>query len=86
MNDLKIELKTLIITTLKLDDTTPEDIDDTAPLFREGLALDSIDALELTVTLEKRYQLSIPDEQVGKQAFASIEALAAFIAEHRKDM
>jgi acyl carrier protein len=84
MNELKQELKQLLIQTLKLE-VTPESIVESAPLFGEGLALDSIDALELTVALEKRYRLAIPDATVGKQAFASVDALAAFVAENRKD-
>jgi acyl carrier protein len=85
MDELKRELKELIIESLKLEDVTPEEIEDEEPLFREGLGLDSIDALELTVALEKGYKLSIPDEEVGKRAFASISALAAFVADKRKD-
>jgi acyl carrier protein len=85
MDELKHELKTLIIETLKLEDVTTEDIVDEQALFRDGLGLDSIDALELTVALEKRYKLSIPDEEVGKKAFASVNALATFVAEHRTD-
>jgi acyl carrier protein len=85
MNELKRELKVLIIDTLKLEETTPESIDDDQPLFGEGLGLDSIDALELTVALERRYRLSIGDEQVGRRAFASLSALASFVAEHRQD-
>lgn len=85
MSDLARELKTLIIETLKLEDVSADDIVDDAPLFRDGLGLDSIDALELTVALEKRYRLSIPDEQVGKQAFASLNALVRFVSEHRRD-
>jgi len=86
MDALKQELKQLIIQTLKLEETTPESIVDGAPLFGEGLGLDSIDALELTVALEKRYLLTIPDAQVGKQAFASIDALCAFVTSNRKDL
>ena len=78
--DLKTELKLLMIETLKLEDLTPEEIEDDQPLFGEGLELDSIDALELTVALEKRYGLAIPDEEVGKRAFASVNALADFVA------
>lgn len=83
LNDLKAELKQLMIETLKLEDVTAEEIEDDQPLFGEGLELDSIDALELTVALEKRYGLAIPDEEVGKRAFASVNALAAFVAEKR---
>lgn len=84
LSDLKAELKQLMIETLKLDDVTPEEIEDDQPLFGAGLELDSIDALELTVALEKRYGLAIPDEEVGKRAFASVEALAVFVAENKK--
>ena len=58
--DLVLELKKLIINTLKLEDITPEDIEDDAPLFGEGLGLDSIDALELVVSLEKPTESSSP--------------------------
>ena len=85
MQELKHELKQLIIDALKLEDVTATDIADDQPLFREGLGLDSIDALELTVALERRYRLSIPDEDAGKKAFASIDALAAFVAQSRRD-
>ena len=80
MPDLKRELKELLISTLSLEDVTPESIDDAAPLFGAGLGLDSIDALELAVALERRFNIAIPDEEVAKKAFASINALAAFIA------
>jgi len=73
------ELKSLIIERLKLEDVTPDDIDPAAPLFGEGLGLDSIDALELVVALEKTYGIRIPDEDVGKEAFASVDALADYI-------
>lgn len=86
MNALKLELKNLIVETLRLEDVSVEEIVDDEPLFREGLGLDSIDALELTVALEKRYKLSIPDEEVGKKAFASIDTLATFVAENRADL
>ena len=86
MDLLKSELKDLIILTLKLEDVTPDSIEEGSPLFGDGLGLDSIDALELTVALEKRYKLSIPDEAVGKQAFASVNALAAFVEAHRQDL
>ena len=76
---LKSELKQLIVETLHLEEIQPEEIDDNAPLFGEGLGLDSIDALELVVALEKSYNVIIEDEEVGKKAFASIEALADFV-------
>lgn len=76
---LKSELKRLIVETLHLEDIQPDEIEDGAPLFGEGLGLDSIDALELVVALEKSYNVIIEDEEVGKKAFASIEALADFV-------
>jgi acyl carrier protein len=72
-------LKKMIIETLRLEDITPEDIDNEESLFREGLGLDSIDALELVVAIEKIFNIIIEDEDVGKRAFASIDALAEFI-------
>jgi len=72
-------LKKMIIETLRLEDITPGDIDNKASLFREGLGLDSIDALELVVAIEKIFNIIIEDEDVGKKAFASINALAVFI-------
>jgi acyl carrier protein len=81
--DLVLELKRLIINTLKLEDVAPEDIEDNAPLFGEGLGLDSIDALELVVSLEKTYGVFIPDSEVGKKVFRSVNALAEFVKTHR---
>lgn len=76
---LKQRLKVMIVEGLKLEDKRPEDIDDAAPIFVEGLGLDSIDALELVVLIEDNFRVTIPDEEVGKRAFASIDALAEFI-------
>ncbi|HEX7372250.1 MAG TPA: phosphopantetheine-binding protein [Thermodesulfobacteriota bacterium] len=81
--DLVLELKKLIINTLKLEDIAPGDIEDEAPLFGEGLGLDSIDALELVVALEKTYNVFIPDSEVGKKVFRSVTALAEFVKTHR---
>jgi len=76
---LRNYLKKMIIETLKLEDVLPEDIESGAPLFRDGLGLDSIDALELVVAIEKTFNVIIEDEDVGKKAFASINALAEFV-------
>ena len=81
--ELRAGLKQLIIDTLKLEEIKAGEIEDEAPLFRDGLGLDSIDALELVVALEKRFQIIIENEDVGKRAFASVAALAAFIQEER---
>ena len=72
-------LKKMIIDTLLLEDITVAEIENNAPLFREGLGLDSIDALELVVAIEKKFNIIIEDEDVGKIAFASISALAKFV-------
>ena len=74
-------LKKMIIDTLKLEDITVEEIGDDTPLFREGLGLDSLDALELVVAIEKNFNVIIEDENVGKKAFESISTLARFIQE-----
>ena len=73
------ELKSAIIASLNLQDITPAQIDDDAPLFGTGLGLDSIDALELVVMLEKNYRIVIKDIEEGRPAFQSVRTLAAFI-------
>jgi acyl carrier protein len=83
MDELRKDLKELIITSLNLEGVTPEQIVDDAPLFQEGLGLDSIDALELAVAIERRYRVTIPDEAVGKKVFSSVSALASYVAEHK---
>ena len=80
MDELKRELKQLIITSCGLQDLTPEQIQDDQPLFQEGLGLDSIDALELAVAIERKYQVTIPDETEARRAFASINALHGYLA------
>jgi acyl carrier protein len=76
---LRLFLKEMIIESLKLEEFSVEEIDDDAPLFKEGLGLDSIDALELVVAIEKNFNVIIEDEDVGKEAFGSIKILAEFI-------
>ncbi len=79
---LKGQIKDLIIRRLRLE-ISPNDIDDNAALFGDGLGLDSIDALELVVGLEQEFGISIPDEDVGREAFASVDALAAYVKKNR---
>lgn len=81
MQDLKYELKKQIIEELNLQDIKPEDIIDDAPLFGDGLGLDSIDALELVVLMEKYHGVKILDEEVGKKVLASINSMADYIVE-----
>ncbi len=83
MEELKLELKTLIITAANLDDVEPDEIEDDQPLFVEGLGLDSIDALELSVALETNYGINISDSDTAKAAFASINTLAEFVSKNR---
>ena len=84
MSDLESEIKTLIIDTLGLEDMTPSDIGNDAPLFGEGLGLDSVDALELGLALQKRYDINLePEAENMRQHFATVDSLAAFIASHR---
>jgi acyl carrier protein len=75
-------LKGQIISTLKLSDVKPEDIDADAPLVGGGLGLDSIDTLELLVLLEKEYGVTVPDVNVGRKVFGSVRSLAAYIEEN----
>lgn len=84
MHDLEQDIKQLIIEALDLEDLAPEDIDSAAPLFGNGLGLDSIDALELGMSLQKRYgiKLSANSEETRKH-FASVQALAALVASHQ---
>jgi acyl carrier protein len=81
-NELKTRLKQLLVAGLKLEDVAPESIQDADPIFVEGLGLDSIDALELVVLVEEQFRIVIPDEEVGKRAFSSINALADYILDH----
>lgn len=78
-SSLHRKVKELIINRLQLEGITPEDIDDAAPLFGDGLGLDSIDALELVIGIEKEFGVRIQDEEVGTKAFASVNALVDFL-------
>jgi acyl carrier protein len=84
MEDLKDKLKKEIIEVLNLEDVSPEDIDNEAPLFGDGLGLDSIDALELIVLLEKNYGIKIEDPKDGRKVFYSVNTMAEFIQQHQK--
>lgn len=85
MLELEQDIKKLIIESLNLEDVTPEDIDPAAPLFVEGLGLDSIDALELGLALQKRYGVAFAsDSKDNRRHFASVHALAEFVSAHRK--
>lgn len=83
MEQLMTVLKTQIISTLKLTDIKPEDIDADAPIIGEGLGLDSIDTLELLVLLEREYGVTVPDITEGRRVFSSIRAMADYIEKNR---
>ena len=80
MADLKQQIKEFIINALEIEDIKPENIVDSAPLFGDGLGLDSIDALELGIALKKRFGVQFSSENAeNKKHFASVDALAAYI-------
>jgi acyl carrier protein len=78
------ELKKLIIEHLNLEDIEPAKVSADAPLFGEGLGLDSVDALELVMLMETTYGAKIESSAIGKKAFASLRSLAEFVSKNRK--
>lgn len=79
------EIKELIVEALMLDDVRPEDIDSDAPLFVEGLGLDSIDALELAMAIDKKFGVRIrADDEQNRHIFANVKNLAAYVGQHKK--
>lgn len=86
MQRFEDEIKQMIIDVLQLEDLTPADIDSEAPLFVEGLGLDSIDALELGVAINKRYGITLSsDSEETRRHFASVRTLGALIERNRKE-
>lgn len=84
MEELELELKQEIIKVLNLEDMTPDDIETDAPLFGEGLGLDSIDVLEIIVLLEKKYGIKLANPADGKGIFRSIATIADYVSKNRK--
>lgn len=84
MDELIEELKKKIIEVLNLEDMTPDDIDADAPLFSTGLGLDSIDALELIVLMEKNYGIRLANASEGKEIFKSVRTMAEYVNKNRK--
>ncbi len=84
MEALIQKIKEQVIEVLNLEEVKPQDIDTDAPLFGDGLGLDSIDALELIVLLEKQYGIKIEDPKDGKKIFYSIRTIAEYIESHKK--
>jgi acyl carrier protein len=83
MEELILELKKKIIDALNLEEMTPDDIDTDDALFGEGLGLDSIDALELIVLMEKDYGIKLANPAEGKAIFKSIRSIAEYVSNHR---
>ena len=82
MEDIVLELKKKMIEVLNLEDMQPDDLDNDVPLFGEGLGLDSIDALELIVMMERSYGIKIKDPAAGKEIFKSVNTMADYIKKH----
>lgn len=83
MEELSLKLKEQIIDALNLEDMEPDEIETDKPLFENGLGLDSIDALELIVLLEKNYGIKIENPKEGQKIFYSIKTMAEYIKEHQ---
>ena len=83
MNELIQTLKEQIIDALNLEEITPEDIDNNEPLFGAGLGLDSIDALELIVILDRHYGIKLANLAEGKEIFKSVSSIADYVAKNR---
>ena len=83
-DELVPKVKQMIIDSLRIEGMSPDEIETDAPLFGDGLGLDSIDALQLVVAMEKEFGVVVPDAATGTTVFASVRAMAAYIAENRK--
>ena len=82
MDELILELKKEIISALNLEGMQPDDIDENAPLFQGGLDLDSIDALEIIVLLDKHYGIKLNDPRQSKEIFTSVASIADYVSKH----
>ncbi|SDN97975.1 acyl carrier protein [Desulfonauticus submarinus] len=84
MKELKQRLKQILIQGLNLEEISVDDIDDSMPLFSEdGLGLDSLDAVEIAILLQKHFQIELKEDEEGKQALQSINSLAEYITKHK---
>ena len=82
LTELKQKLKTLIVEELSLEDLSPEDISDDAPLFGDGIGLDSLDAVELVVLLQRNFGIQIKDLESGRKVFENLDTLARYVSEN----
>ena len=82
LTDIKTKLKQLLVQNLSLEDVKPEDIKDDAPLFNEGLGLDSLDAVEIVVILQRNFGLEVKNMEMGRKIFQSVNTLAAYVYEN----
>lgn len=83
LDELIPKVKQMIIDSLRIEGMSPDEIDSDAPLFGDGLGLDSIDALQLVVAMEKDFGVVVPDAATGTKVFASVRSMAEYIAEQR---
>lgn len=83
--ELKLEVKKLILNTLSLNDINPEDIDDDKPIFGGGnaLTLDSVDAIEIIMAIQREYGYRIADQQIAREVIRSVSSIAKFISDQR---
>ena len=85
LEEIRKEMKELLVMNLELEDITPQEIDDDEPLFEEGIGLDSLDAVEIVVLLERNYGLGIVDEEQAREIFQSIDTLSRWVYENLKE-
>jgi acyl carrier protein len=83
-DELIVKVKQMIIDSLRIEGMSSGEIETDAPLFGEGLGLDSIDALQLVVAMEKEFGVVVPDAATGSKVFVSVRSMADYIAEHKK--